>query len=593
MARTKRRTLFLFLVLLSTVLAGPVAAGGPPDRRFGVIESYDAPAAATALGAGWTRIPFRWAEIQPTGNQEWIPPISDDALAAEIAAGREPVGMLVTTPAWATDLGIGPGVPLGLHLPHTNPDNQWATFVRQAVGRYAGRINAWIIWNEPDVWDPNHPGYTWGGSVEDFLQLLRVAYVTAKETNPNAVILFPGTSYWWDAAYGRDLFFRRFLEVLVRDGNAVGNNYYFDAVALHLYFQPEKIYDIIGLYHNLMRGYGFDKPIWLVETNAAPSNDPARPVPNPRFQVTLEDQATFIIQTFALAIAAGASRVGVFKLIDTPGDIAANPEPFGLVRADGSRRPAFTAFQVAATYLAGFTQGRLERRDEVAMVVVERQGGTTTVVWSRSPSPQTVIVPARAASALVVDQWGRRRRVRAQAGGYTLSLAGASCTNPSPCLMGGPPLLVVEGAEGAVPAPSVAPPPASAPASPTPTPAATAPPQERTPEVQPTATPTRTPAPAPTAPVSPTPRPTATPSPTATITPSPTATPSPTPSPEPEESPSPTPTAPKRSVAPTPTPSATRIPDPPLARGKLSLWSLPALILLLGGAILMHRKIRR
>ncbi|RMF32305.1 MAG: hypothetical protein D6759_08680 [Chloroflexi bacterium] len=578
---TKRRTLFLFLVLFSTVLAGPVVAGGPPDRRFGVIESYDAPAAATALGAGWTRIPFRWAEIQPTGNQEWIPPISDDALAAEIAAGREPVGMLVTTPAWATDLGIGPGVPLGLHLPHTNPDNQWATFVRQAVGRYAGRINTWIIWNEPDVWDPNHPGYTWGGSVEDFLQLLRVAYVTAKETNPNAVILFPGTSYWWDAAYGRDLFFHRFLEVLVRDGNAVGNNYYFDAVALHLYFQPENIYDIIGLYHNLMRGYGFDKPIWLVETNAAPSNDPARPVSNPRFWVTLEDQATFIIQTFALAIAAGASRIGVFKLIDTPGDIAANPEPFGLVRADGSRRPAFTAFQVAATYLAGFTRGRLERRDEVAMVVVERQGGTTTVVWSRSPSPQTVVVPARAASALVVDQWGRRRWVRAQAGGYTLSLAGASCTNPAPCLMGGPPLLVVE---GAAPAPPAAPPPASAPASPTSTPVATVPPQVRMLEIQPSAPPARTSSP--TATVSPTPRPTA--------TASPTATPSPTPSPAPEESPSPAPPSPSTlaSVL-TPTPLATRAPDLPSAGGKPLLWSLPVVGFLVGGAIWIRQRMRR
>jgi len=583
MVWTKRRTLFLFLVLFSTVLAGPVVAGGPPDRRFGVIESYDAPAAATALGAGWTRIPFRWAEIQPTGNQEWIPPISDDALAAEIAAGREPVGMLVTTPAWATDLSIGPGVPLGLHLPHTNPDNQWATFVRQAVGRYAGRINTWIIWNEPDVWDPNHPGYTWGGSVEDFLQLLRVAYVTAKETNPNAVILFPGTSYWWDAAYGRDLFFHRFLEALVRDGNAVGNNYYFDAVALHLYFQPENIYDIIGLYHNLMRGYGFDKPIWLVETNAAPSNDPARPVSNPRFQVTLEDQATFIIQTFALAIAAGASRIGVFKLIDTPGDIAANPEPFGLVRADGSRRPAFTAFQVAATYLAGFTRGRLERRDEVAMVVVERQGGRTTVVWSRSPSPQTVVVPAQAASALVVDQWGRRRWVNAQAGGYTLSLAGASCTNPAPCLMGGPPLLVVE---GAAPAPPAAPPPAPAPVAPTSTPVVTVPPQVRMLETQPAAPPARTSSPTATATVLPTPRPTA--------TASPTATPSPTPSPATEESPSLAPTSPSTlAPVPTPTPLATRAPDPLSAGGKLLLWSLPVVGFLVGGAIWIRQRMRR
>ena len=79
---------------------------------------------------------------------------------------------------------------------------------------------------------------------------------------------------------------------------------------------------------------------------------------------------------------------------------AANPEPFGLVRLDGSQRPAFAAFQIAATYLAGFRSATLDRRDEVAQVTVNRGTQTTTVLWSRVPSPQRVTLGARAGSAL-------------------------------------------------------------------------------------------------------------------------------------------------------------------------------------------------
>ena len=72
------------------------------------------------------------------------------------------------------------------------------------------------------------------------------------------------------------------------------------------------------------------------------------------FAITLDEQAAYIIQAFAMGIAGGATRIGVFKMIDTPSDLVANPEPFGLVRADGSRRPAFDAYRTAATYWPAF-----------------------------------------------------------------------------------------------------------------------------------------------------------------------------------------------------------------------------------------------
>ncbi len=474
-----------------------------PDRRFGVVETYDDPASAAAIGAGWTRVRFPWADLQPNNDGEWNNAFfTDEMLAAEIAAGREVVGMIVNTPFWALNDASVPGVPRGLYLPESDPGNVWATFVRQIVSRYAGRIDRWIIWNEPDIWDPAYPGRTWGGTVEEFFQLQRVAYNVAKETHPDVQVHLSAFTYFWDVNYGRTPFFSLLMDAIQRDPQAASHNYYFDVASANLYFRVDNVYDLIAWHHGQMQARGFDKPIWLTETNAAPSSDPTWPVANPTFPISLDEQAAFVPQVFAMAIAAGADRIAVYKMIDTPGDRAANPEPFGLVRDDGSRRPAFTAYQVAANYLSGFTGAALEHRDDFyAQVTVQRSEATTTVLWARSPSPVQVQVAARSTQAILADAFGRARTIVPRDGFYTVDLP--HCTQPL-CAVGGPPQLVVEGA------PAVAIPPASA--------------SGQTPgesSLQPTLEPTNTPT------VTPPPSPTSTPTtmPTATATPPPAATP--------------------------------------------------------------------
>ena len=208
---------------------------------------------------------------------------------------------------------------------------------------------------------------TWGGSTKDFIQLLRVAYTVAKEANPNTTIHLAAVTHWHNEHW-----FGKFLDALVADPNAAVNNYYFDVATLHIYFQPETVYDLTAHYYRLMHNRDIYKPIWIAETNAAPSQDPAWPVPNAQFNISLEEQAIFIIQAFSLGLAAGAERIAVYKMADTETDRVADPEPFGLVRLDGSRRPAFTAYQVATTYLSGFRGGSWDRRDDISIVTIDR-----------------------------------------------------------------------------------------------------------------------------------------------------------------------------------------------------------------------------
>lgn len=574
---SRKSIIALLAILLGATLIGPAApavraTAGIPERRFGVVESYAAPDAASALGAGWTRVTFQWNQIQPDGPEQWnVTPISDAALNNERARGREVVGLLVTTPGWATDHTIGPGVPRGLDLPLDHPDNVWAQFVRTIVARYAGRIDRWIVGNEPDIPDTYH--MSWGGSIEDFVRLLQVAYVVTKETNPQARVHMAAVTHYWDEHW-----YNRFLDVLTADPQAAANNYYFDVTTLHIYFQTDIVYHITAHYANMMRGRGIHKPIWIAETNAAPSRDPAWPVPDPQFDVSLDQQAAYVIQALSLSIAAGAERVAVYKMADTESDRAANPEPFGLVRMDGSRRPAFTAFRTGATYLAGFRGASWDQRDDVSVVTVDRGDQTTTVVWERRGTPQTAQIEARTDRALLVDMRGSARTIYPQQGYYSVDLTPATCMRG--CQIGGPPYMLVEQAPtggDTLPRPTETPgaPPAEVPTatvgmaspSPSPSPSATASPSRPAPTPSPTQ---RRPRPTPVPSATPTATATAVPSPTPTLTATATAPPAPSPT----THPSPTPT-----------------PQPPLTAAGAGPWILGGVLLLslAGGAAALAR----
>ncbi|MFO7540174.1 MAG: hypothetical protein R6X32_19200, partial [Chloroflexota bacterium] len=438
-----RHTITLCLLVLVVCLLRPgtisPAAAEPPaaqpaqarDWRFGVVESYEDPAAAANLGVAWTRVRFHWSYVQAGGPGTWTPRVTEAQINGEVAAGRTVVGILIGIPDWARD---GNRLPSGLWLPHDDPNNAWGNYVRQAVSRYNGRINHWVIWNEPDIADPSAPGHTWDGSIEDFFQLQRVAYLVAKETNPNATIHLAAFTHFWDPGY-----FNRFLDVVAADPAAADHNYYFDVATAHLYFQPNSIYTIIQSFYGAMGSHGIWKPVWLMETNAPPIDDPAWPVSNWTLSVTQDEQAAYIPQALASALAAGAQRIAIYKMKDTEGDRAANPEPFGLLRADGSRRPAYTTYQVAIGYMGGMTGVQRERWNEVGQIRLDQADKSTTVLFSRLPAPQWAEVTATAGTAVLVDMWGTRRTIMAQNGLFRVELPGALCTQPigDYCMIGG------------------------------------------------------------------------------------------------------------------------------------------------------------
>jgi hypothetical protein len=463
----------------------------PPGWRFGIVESYESPDQAARLGVGWTRVPFHWAKVQSGGPDSWQPEISQERLESEIAAGRMVAGLLIGIPDWAK---ADDGLPAGLWLAYDDPDNTWATYVRRAASTYAGLVDHWIVWNEPDI-PESELAHSWNGSVADFAQLQRVAYLAAKEANPAAVIHLPAFTYWADYYAGTEQYMARLLDEIVADPEAAAHNYYFDVATAHLYFQPGQIYDLLRLFIDLMRQRGLNQPIWLVETNAPPRDDPDWLVPNWTLSVIQVEQAAFMPQTLALALAAGAERVSVYKLKDLETDKAANPEPFGLVRRDGSERPAFATYRLAVDHLEGALGAERERWDEVGQVRVDQEGQSTTVLFSRLPDWQQAQVMATADRATLVDMWGTSQVITPTDGLYSIDLPPASCSHSvgDYCMIGGFTYYLVQAAE-------------TPPSTETPSPTATATPR-----------PTQTPIPTPTASPTPTATATATPGSTETL----------------------------------------------------------------------------
>ncbi|MFQ5858669.1 MAG: hypothetical protein ACE5LU_23965, partial [Anaerolineae bacterium] len=412
------------------------------DPRFGVVQAYEAAEAADEIEVGWERLFFSWPDMQPDGPNQWDEPYFGDAVIdQEVAAGRELVGLLISTPAWASDGTPLVTVPRGLYLAYDDPGNTWGQFVAGMASRYAGRIDRWIVWNEPDIWDKEHPAYTWDGTVEDYYRLMQVAYLAARDANSDAKIHVGAFTYWWDVNYGRWPYLLRFLDVVAADPTGPANDYYFDVMTVHAYFRPEQVYDLVQFTRQAMLDRGIDKPVWVNETNAPPSNDPVNPIDGPLFPVLLREQPAFLIQAFAMAFAAGAERVAVYKMYDEAELFSG--EPYGLLRRDFTRRPALQAFDTISDHFAHFTTATLQRAGPVNAVRLERPTGSTTVLWNRSDRDLLVWVPAATRSAYVIDAMNRRRIVGASNGTYLLRLPGTICQHGD-CFIGGPPRLLVE-----------------------------------------------------------------------------------------------------------------------------------------------------
>lgn len=456
-------------------VVSPLPAVKTDDGRFGMVQGIVQPDLAWQAGARWDRIIFPWSLIQKDGPNSWTQLyFTDEAIKAQARRGVTMAGILIYTPQWASttpEKGRPVDPPRGLELDYKDPNNSWGQFVRKVVERHKGVVDHWIIWNEPDLYTPVLR-YTFDGSFEQYAQLLKVAYLNAKEINPSSKVIIGGFAYWWDKEHNRPPFLGPLLEVIGRDPDRAKNNHYFDIVSVHTYTAPLNSFAEPMVMQDILAHRNMKKPIWIGESNVIPHDDMQNALPAGQMRASLDQQASYVIQAMAMAVAANVERYAVYKATDEKAEN--DIELWGLIRNNGTAKPAFVAFQVGAQYFSDVRSAifswpgndkpalsdyhLLIRSNEirtqfiwpsqVAQVAMERGDHRTTVAWNTSPEAVTHNVPANAKQATLVYKNGKTETIQAKNGFYSIELPPSSHNadprDPSIYMIGGDPMIVDE-----------------------------------------------------------------------------------------------------------------------------------------------------
>ncbi len=475
------KAVLLISVLVAIVFASPgeaphAVATSSGDSRFGLdfISSPGtvAPSArfgqAIASGAGWDRFPMYWSSMQSSRAGAIDFSMADATVSADLAHGLAVQAILVGAPNWATANG---SVDL----------DAWSSFVSQTVSHYHGQVQAWEMWNEPDLLDGQGKGVYWTYGPAAYYQLVKAGYVAAKAADPNATVLLGGLSF----PYNNQDFFPQFLTQVGNDPSAAANHGYFDVMAFHSYDRVMRAYELpLGYmgqpsfagFRPLLQHYGLNPPIWINELGVPVWNyGSGQSAPG---RATQDEQASYLIESTADGLAAGVSRFSVFQLYDD-GAGAVDPrtslpaEYFGLIANAGAPRPGFTAYRAAIGLFSGvqasshltIDRGSLYGNHKGIEVVTlyGTTGGRVTVAWNDDPgAPATVGIPTSSASATIYDKLGSSvGQVTASNGVETVTLPAATnnnnfdCFTPHGCdpndyIIGGSPVILVEN-DGTVP----------------------------------------------------------------------------------------------------------------------------------------------
>ncbi len=168
-------------------------------------------------GFGWVKQEFAWREIEGAGKGAFDWSRSDRVMDQIDAHNLKVIARLGVQPAWA-----------GGGYPEIGPPNNlqdFADFVKAVATRYKGRIDAYQIWNEPNL------SREWGNrppNAAEYTGMLKVAYQAIKAIDPFPIVISAGLAPTTrnDDVARPDIFY-------IQEMYDAGAAPYFDALGAH------------------------------------------------------------------------------------------------------------------------------------------------------------------------------------------------------------------------------------------------------------------------------------------------------------------------------------------------------------------------
>jgi len=373
-----------FSVLLAATLITLRASGAdlfPADSPFGVCNPWpgmkDAGIAWNRGGAGSTGL-VNWAEQQPTPGEINWDHADSEAYGIQSEERQNVLSILGYTPKW---LSTGPdGEPS--YPPKTL--GPFFDFTYACAERYRDRIQYWEVWNEPNI------GF-FHGMIRQYTEMLKAAYCAAKQANPECKIVFGGTA-------GVDVpFIERCYEF--------GAGPYFDVMAVHPYQWGDTFNDgwFISKLENLrklMLSNNDGRPIWLTELGWESHGTPE----------SEHVQARLLVQCFTTALTLkylGVEKIFWYCIKDWGGP------GYGLLREDGSRKPAFFAYKTMTNHLTGAEYaGKIDMGEDVRCYLFRRETrrpGIVAVLFSIDKKEHRVDLDVGSGRVAIFDLMDKRQ----------------------------------------------------------------------------------------------------------------------------------------------------------------------------------------
>ncbi len=284
-------------------------------------------ATARALHAQVVRAQVPWSVLEPVGAGQIEPralAFLDRLLDDAAASGIRVIATVDFTPCWASSAPaslLSKCVPGGLGKanawPPSNPAD-YGAFVAYLAARYGTRLAAIEIWNEPD--QSNEDYFAGPSKPQRYAALLRAAYPAIKQAEPSVPVL-AGSLVGSNGVFLRALY-------------AAGIKGYYDGLAVHYYTLTLAALRAI---HETQLANGDGKPLWLDEFGWS-SCWPGRRIQQEQACVTRKIQAQNVTNTFrAIASVPYVAAEVLYGMQD------GRNEDFGVLSANGSRKPAFGA----------------------------------------------------------------------------------------------------------------------------------------------------------------------------------------------------------------------------------------------------------
>ncbi|HXY27993.1 MAG TPA: cellulase family glycosylhydrolase, partial [Acidimicrobiales bacterium] len=287
-----------------------------------------------SIGVNSIRIEVNWAWISDAGPGTFDWSQIDQEVASIEAAGMSIDMIVMGAPSWAALAGESSS-----DVAQPADPAAFGSFAAAVAQRYAPQgVQDYEIWNEPNSTDfwlpaPNPAAY---------VQVLQAAYADIKAVDPSAFVIAGGLAP--EANQDGNIDEVTFLQDMYADG-AQG---YFDALGDHPYSYPalpdsyeewsgwSKMNATPTSLRSVMTANGdSSKPIWITEVGA-PTGGPD--------SVGIDGQAEELTQ--AIDNAKTTPWIGgiyIYTYEDSGGDPTTDEDWFGLLNADGSPKPAWSA----------------------------------------------------------------------------------------------------------------------------------------------------------------------------------------------------------------------------------------------------------